>query len=119
MIMRKYWYLCGADGKLYELGDFMSFDDADESARTRELHCVWIFDEEPAVSKPSSYNHAMTISFSVSGSKHESGDNCVLREPHLVCKALQERVDILKRMADQNHPEFYEAVEVFDTYEEE
>lgn len=50
--MRKYWYLCGADSKLYELGEFMSFDDADEAARTRELHCVWLFDEEPVVTKP-------------------------------------------------------------------
>lgn len=118
MIVRKYWYLCGASSKLLELGTFISRDHAEQSARNRELHCVWIFDEEPAVSKPATYNHAMTISFSVSGSKHGDGNDCILKEPHLVCKALQERVSILNRMAEQNHPEYLEMIETYDTYEE-
>lgn len=60
------------------------------------------------------YNHAMSISFAVSGSKHSSPHECVKHEKVLVIGALLER--IAQFMNDDI--EFQVAFEGWDTYEE-
>jgi len=61
------------------------------------------------------YNHAMSISFAVSGSKHEDPHKCVKHEKELVIGALLNRIALL--MSDDS--EFREAFsDCWDTYEE-
>ena len=58
------------------------------------------------------YNHAFTMSFSVSGSKHEDWYIALQEEPQLIWGAIQDR--LLHGMDD-----VLESCEGFDTYEEE
>lgn len=61
------------------------------------------------------YNHAMSISFAVSGSKHEDPYKCVQHEKELIIGALLNRIALL--MGDDS--EFREAFsDCWDTYEE-
>ncbi len=61
------------------------------------------------------YNHAMSIAFAVSGSKHEDPHKCVQQEKELVIGALLNRIVLL--MNDDS--EFREAFsDCWDTYEE-
>ena len=58
------------------------------------------------------YNHAFTMSFSVSGSKYEDWYIALQQEPQLIWGAIQDR--LLHGMDD-----VLESCEGFDTYEEE
>lgn len=61
------------------------------------------------------YNHAMSVSFAVSGSKHRNPHQCVKHEKELVIKALLARIVAL--LADD--VEYREAFsDCWDTYEE-
>ena len=72
----------------------------------------WEKEEEE---KEMTYNHAMSISFAVSGSKHEDPHKCVKHEKELVIGALLQRIALL--MTDDI--EFKEAFsDCWDTYEE-
>ena len=61
------------------------------------------------------YNHAYTLGVAVAGSEYEDADDCLKNEPMLVIKAL------LLRIAEMttNHHEMMEALEGFDTFEED
>lgn len=62
------------------------------------------------------YNHAMSISFAVAGSKHEDPHKCVQHEKELVIGALLERIASL---LNEENSEFGEAFsDCWDTYEE-
>lgn len=63
------------------------------------------------------YNHAFTLAFAVPGSKHQDWWNALSdpTEKSAVIGALYERV----RMLEANDAEYREALEGFDTYEEE
>jgi hypothetical protein len=58
------------------------------------------------------YNHAFTMSFSVSGSEHEDWYNALQEEPELVWKAIQNRLS-------HGMNDVLESCEGYDTYEEE
>ena len=58
------------------------------------------------------YNHAFTMSFSVSGSRYEDWYIALQQEPQLIWGAIQDR--LLHGMDD-----VLESCEGFDTYEEE
>jgi len=63
------------------------------------------------------YNHAFTLAFAVAGSKHADWWDA-LRDPtekSAVIKALHERI----RLLEANDAEYQEALEGFDTYEED
>lgn len=63
------------------------------------------------------YNHAYTLAFAVAGSKHADWVDA-LKDPEekpAVIKALYERI----RLLESNDAEYQEALEGFDTYEEE
>ena len=63
------------------------------------------------------YNHAFTLAFAVPGSKHEQWEDA-LKDPEekpAVIKALYERI----RLLEANDAEYQEALEGFDTYEED
>ena len=61
------------------------------------------------------YNHAMSISFAVSGSRHQDPHKCVKHEKERIIGALLERIALL--MTDDI--EFQEAFnDCWDTYEE-
>lgn len=61
------------------------------------------------------YNHAYALGVAVAGSEYEDADDCLKNEPMLVIKAL------LLRIAEMttNHHEMMEALEGFDTFEED
>lgn len=61
------------------------------------------------------YNHAYSLGVAVAGSEYEDADDCLRNEPMLVVKAL------LLRIAEMttNHQEMMEALEAFDTFEED
>lgn len=61
------------------------------------------------------WNHAFTLGFSVSGSEYEDWEEAMKNEKGLIIDALLQRVNELKR----NRHEFLAALEGFDTYEEE
>lgn len=63
------------------------------------------------------YNHAFTLAFAVPGSKHEQWWDALQdpTEKPAVIKALYERI----RLLEDNDAEYQEALEGFDTYEEE
>ena len=62
------------------------------------------------------YNHAISIAFAVSGSKYEDPHDCVRYEKERVIGALLQRIALL--MGDQSY-EFHEAFsDCWDTYEE-
>ena len=58
------------------------------------------------------YNHALTMSFSVSGSEHADWYDALQKEPELVWKAIQNRLS--NGMNDE-----LESCEGYDTYQEE
>lgn len=61
------------------------------------------------------YNHAISIAFSVSGSKYEDPHKCVQHEKELVLGALLQRIALLMN----DDIEFREAFsDAWDTYEE-
>jgi len=67
------------------------------------------------VKTKTTYNHAISISFAVSGSKWEDPHNCVKYEKERVIGALLQRIALL--MTDDI--EFHEAFsDCWDTYEE-
>lgn len=61
------------------------------------------------------WNHAYSLAFAVSGSKYEDWEEAMTNEKGLIIEALLQRVEELKR----NRHEFMAALEGFDTYEEE
>jgi len=62
------------------------------------------------------YNHAISISFAVSGSKHQDPHDCVRYEKERIIGALLQRIALL--MTDDSS-EFHEAFsDCWDTYEE-
>lgn len=63
------------------------------------------------------YNHAFTLAFAVPGSKHEDWWDALKdpEEKQAVIAALYKRI----RMLEDNDAEYVEALEGFDTYEEE
>lgn len=63
------------------------------------------------------YNHAFTLAFAVGGSKHERWEDA-LNDPDekpAIIEALYRRV----RDLDRNNAEFVEALDGFDTYDED
>ena len=76
-----------------------------------ELKLTDISLEEMKMSEKT-YNHAFTMSFSVSGSKYEDWYIALQQEPQLIWGAIQDR--LLHGMDD-----VLESCEGFDTYEEE
>jgi len=61
------------------------------------------------------YNHAYTLGVAVKGSEYEDADDCLWNEPMLVIKALLLRIAELTT----NHHEMMEALEGFDTFQED
>ena len=61
------------------------------------------------------YNHAYSLGFAVPGSSYEKWEDCLKHEKDKVIRALLARVGELT----ENNYEFLEALEGFDTYEEE
>lgn len=63
------------------------------------------------------YNHAFTLAFAVSGSKHADWTDA-LQDPDekpSIIEALKERILLL----ESDDTEYQEALEAFDTYEED
>ena len=60
------------------------------------------------------YNHAFTVAFAVPASSHEDWMDCVKNEKEIVIAALERRIQMFR----DNDAEFMEALEGFDTYEE-
>lgn len=63
----------------------------------------------------STYNHAFSLGFSVKNSDYEDWADCVKNEKPKVIAALLERIDMLMH----DDVEYQEAMDGFDTYEEE
>ena len=61
------------------------------------------------------YNHAFTVAFAVPASEHEDWVAALANEKDKIIEALEHRLQMLKA----NDQEFIEALEGFDTYEEE
>jgi hypothetical protein len=61
------------------------------------------------------YNHAYSLGVAVAGSEYEDADDCLRNEPMLVIKALLLRI----AQMTTNHQEMMEALEGFDTFEED
>ena len=63
------------------------------------------------------YNHAFTLAFAVPNSKHREWWEALADETEkpAIIEALLQRV----KMLETNHAEYLEALEGFDTYEEE
>lgn len=60
------------------------------------------------------WNHAYSLAFAVSGSQYEDWHKAMENEKDLIIEALLRRVDELRN----NRFEFMEALDGFDTYEE-
>lgn len=60
------------------------------------------------------YNHAFTLGFAVPGSRYEDWEDCLKNEKDKVIQALMLRVAELTN----NTNEFLEALDGFDTYDE-
>lgn len=60
------------------------------------------------------YNHALTIAFAVPASEYEDWYDCLRNEKEKVIGALERRLQMLR----DNDQEFLEALEGFDTFEE-
>ena len=60
------------------------------------------------------YNHAFTVAFAVSASEYEDWMDALANEKDKIIGALERRLQMLK----DNDQEFMEALEGFDTYEE-
>jgi hypothetical protein len=61
------------------------------------------------------YNHAYTLGFAVPNSSYEDWEDCMKHEKDKVIRALLARVSEL----ESNNNEFMEALDGFDTYDEE
>ena len=61
------------------------------------------------------YNHAYSLGVAVKGSQYENADDCLRNEQMLVIKALLQRIAEMTT----NHQELMEALEGFDTFEED
>jgi len=61
------------------------------------------------------YNHAFTVAFAVPSSEYEDCGDSLANEKDKIISALERRIQMLK----DNDQEFMEAVEGFDTYEED
>lgn len=61
------------------------------------------------------WNHAYTVAFAVSGSQHEDWHEAMKHEKEKIISALLARVELLQ----SNDGEFMEALEGFDTFDED
>jgi hypothetical protein len=61
------------------------------------------------------YNHAYTLAFAVPASNYEDGYECLENEKEKVIGALERRLQLLR----ENNAEFLEALECWDTFDEE
>lgn len=61
------------------------------------------------------WNHAYTVAFAVGGSQHENWYEAMKEEKEQIISALLARVEMLRT----NDAEFMEALEGFDTYDED
>lgn len=60
------------------------------------------------------FNHAFSIAFAVPGSSYSDWEDCLKHEKE---KVIGSMIDRLKELI-QNHSEYLEALDSFDTYEE-
>jgi hypothetical protein len=111
--MKEYYFLNGETGAIDYLGEFKDFDEADRAADGKS--CVWLFDAPPVVNKKPAYNHAFTLAFSAGDMRHSDPEKCLLEQESDIKKALVERVEYLIN----NPSELAEALDCFDTYEEQ
>jgi hypothetical protein len=61
------------------------------------------------------YNHAFTVAFAVPASEYEDWGDSLANEKEKIIGALERRLQLLR----DNDQEFMEALEGFDTYEED
>jgi len=61
------------------------------------------------------YNHAFTVAFAVPASEYEDWGDSLANEKEKVIGALERRLQLLR----DNNQEFMEALEGYDTYEED
>jgi len=61
------------------------------------------------------YNHAFTVAFAVPASEYEDWGDSLANEKEKVIGALERRLQLLR----DNDQEFMEALEGYDTYEED
>jgi hypothetical protein len=61
------------------------------------------------------YNHAFTVAFAVPASEYEDWSDSLTNEKDKIISALERRIQMLK----DNDAEFMEALDGFDTYEED